>query len=224
MWRTRASCRSRPALIWAARAASWLAAAPRASWSRLRPMRASSRSTGAAAAWDRALGGVPSAVSRMKRAGVRPERRAHAVISRSSSGWKRISLVAVRRSTMALPRTGKPRHCSLSRHLPPKPAERPGPSAATHPLPLTARRHPPSPWGAGATHTPLLRDSPAWSPACQRRPRHWSLYRDLLCKAEQRCIAAEATGNRQGERQGAGAGPPFYESNSQEGRSPRLIA
>ena len=46
----------------------------------------SSRSRGPVAAWDWALGLAPSAVSRMKRAGVRPARRAHSAISRSSSG------------------------------------------------------------------------------------------------------------------------------------------
>ncbi len=65
-------------------------------------MQASSRRRGWAAAPDRAFGLAPSAVSRMKRAGVTPEWRAYSVISRSSSGWKRISFVAVRRSTMLL--------------------------------------------------------------------------------------------------------------------------
>ncbi len=58
----------------------------------------------------------------MKRAGVRPEARARSVMRASSSAWKRMSLVAVRRSDISVSdgRFERP----LYRQVPPNQAER----------------------------------------------------------------------------------------------------
>src|SRR6266550_5806157 len=102
--RASAQCSSRAACTRLASAASWPACARRASWSRLRPIRASSETRGTVTASCRAFGIEPSAVSRMKRAGVWPQAWARAVMRASSVGWNRISLAAVRRSGIPVSR------------------------------------------------------------------------------------------------------------------------
>lgn len=135
-------------------------------------MRASSRSKGLVAAWDRAFGLAPSAVSRMKRAGVRPDRRADSVICRSSSGWKRISLAAVRRSTMALLRSagsGKTQP-SLHRSTPHFGGLFWAARSETLLPPYQYLAIRPTVLASFARCPPLPRNSPAWGPACPRRP------------------------------------------------------
>ncbi len=135
-------------------------------------MRASSRSRGPAAAWDRALGLAPSAASRMKRAGVRPERRAHSVISRSSSGWKRISFVAVRRS-MACSAGWKRRDAAFL---------------------STSTSHWDERFWAVAHRTPSTCSTPAFGLASHQHSRHVPLYKGIVPHGAQRARGDRAQG------------------------------